>query len=380
MEAFTAKRIKVGENKPVALSERIRAIFTVGFVLKCYFYTFIISTFIAVFLTLIRPHVLASTRPEISFPVYFCVSISHGFIYSSIIMFLIWLVKPDKIINLILLYLIGICLGIIIGYQAKILILQYVFSYTATKTLSYFLVDIANGFVFGGGVSYFFYAQIRLKISKAIIEEERIKVLSSEKEILTANLKMLQAQIEPHFLFNTLSNILSLIDTEPAKSKTMLLDLTKYLRTSLSRTLPKNTTLDQELEIISAYLNIQKIRMGDRLSFRLEIDDALRQYSFPPMLLQPLVENAIKHGLEPKIEGGAILIRATGADNLLRIEISDTGVGFSRGNDAGVGIRNVQERIKLIYGDSGRLIMEENKPAGLKAIIEVPREMSEHAI
>lgn len=375
-----ADRIKAGEIKPIALSERIRALFTISFVLKSYFYTIIISTFIAAFLTIIKPHILALTRPEISFPVYFCISISYGFIYSSIIMLLIWLIKPDKIINLVLLYLVGICLGTLIGYQAKMLILHHVFSFTATKTVQYFLVDVANGFVFSGGVSYFFYAQIRLRISSDVIEEERIKRLAGEKEILTANLKMLQAQIEPHFLFNTLSNILSLIDTEPAKSKTMLIDLTKYLRTSLSRTLPKNTTLDQELEVITAYLNIQKIRMGNRLSFRLEVENAVRQCSFPPMLLQPLVENAVKHGLEPKIEGGELTVRATEKDNLPRIEIIDTGVGFSQGNNTGVGIRNVQERIKLLYGESGRLIIEENKSAGLRAIIEIPKVAVAHEI
>jgi sensor histidine kinase YesM len=365
MEQFTPDKINLSEIKAGTMSERMRELFTPGFVLKSYLYTVIICTFIAAFLTL--------TNPQTQFPVYFCISLSYGFVLSSIIMFLIWLIKPDKLINFILLYIVGICLGVLIGYQVKNLILIHIFNISTSSAMQYLLVDITYGLVFGSAASYFFYSKTRLKISAKVIEEERIKRIAVEKEILAANLKLLQAQIEPHFLFNTLSNILSLIDTEPAKSKTMLLDLTKYLRTSLSRTLPKNTTLDQELEIITAYLNIQKIRMDERLSFRLEIDDTLRQCSFPPMLLQPLVENAVKHGLEPKIGGGEITVTATEKNNLLRIEIADTGAGFSACNDIGIGIKNVRERLKLLYGDSGRLIIEENDPAGLKAIIEIPK-------
>jgi sensor histidine kinase YesM len=206
-----------------------------------------------------------------------------------------------------------------------------------------------------------------------VIQQERIKRLSSEKEALEANLRLLQAQIEPHFLFNTLSNVLSLIDTDPTDGKSMLLDLIHYLRTSLSRTFPDTITLDQEMDMIKAYLNIQKIRMGERLQFTIELSEAARQHPFPPMLLQPLVENAVKHGLEPKMEGGEIMIKAAEENDLIRIEVTDTGNGFSSFHNTGVGIGNVRERIKLLYGEKGRFIIEENKPNGVRAIIEVPK-------
>jgi LytS/YehU family sensor histidine kinase len=222
-------------------------------------------------------------------------------------------------------------------------------------------------------IGYFFYSKKHLKISKEIIQQERINRLSIEKEALEANLKLLQAQIEPHFLFNTLSNVLSLIDTDPARGKSMLDDLIQYLRTSLSRTLPVATTLDQEMNIIKTYLNIQKARMGERLRFTIELPDALRQHPFPPMLLQPLVENAVKHGLEPSIEGGEITIKVVEENSLIRIEIQDTGNGFSSYDTAGVGITNVRERIRLLYGDKGCLILEANEPHGVKAIIKVPK-------
>ena len=124
--------------------------------------------------------------------------------------------------------------------------------------------------------------------------------------------------------------------------------------------------------MIESYLNIQKIRMDERLSYKIYVPDKIREYSFTPMLLQPLVENAIKYGLEPKEEGGEIIIRATEDNDILKIEVADTGLGFSGLDKAGVGISNVQKRLGLLFGEKGRLTMEENNPHGVRAIIEVP--------
>jgi LytS/YehU family sensor histidine kinase len=153
----------------------------------------------------------------------------------------------------------------------------------------------------------------------------------------------------------------------------MLMDLIHYLRTSLSRTLPDTTTLGQEIDTVNAYLRIQKIRLGNRLNFTIDVPETLRLCPSPPMLLQPLVENAIKHGLEPKVDGGNITITADEQDGLLRITVADTGLGFSSFNTPGVGIANVRERIRLLYGEKGHVLLEENKPAGVRAVIEVPR-------
>ena len=153
----------------------------------------------------------------------------------------------------------------------------------------------------------------------------------------------------------------------------MLMDLIHYLRTSLSRTRHDLITLNQEIEIIQAYLNIIKIRMGERLRFRIELPDNLKEQPFPPMLLQPLVENAVKHGLEPQIQGGEILIRIEEKDGRIRSEIIDSGVGLTSYSVAGVGMINVRERLRLLYGEKGRLIIEENRPRGVKAVIEVPK-------
>jgi sensor histidine kinase YesM len=125
--------------------------------------------------------------------------------------------------------------------------------------------------------------------------------------------------------------------------------------------------------MVKAYLNIQKIRMGERLHFKIELPDGVRKHPFPPMLLQPLVENALKHGLEPKMEGGEITVKALEKDDLITVEVADTGLGFASFEKTGVGIGNVRERIKLLFGEKGRLILEENEPNGVRAIIEVPK-------
>jgi len=335
-------------------------------VLKDLVYTIIISTLIAAFLTFTG----ITTK---SFVINLIVSQSFGLSIYSMIHFLLWIFKPEKMASVAFIVMIGIASGTLIGLQIGSFVLQQIFSIVLKQPEKSFLQTIILAITFGSVASYFFYAKSRLRISKGEIQQERIKRLSSEKEALEANLRLLQAQIEPHFLFNTLSNVLSLIDTNPASGKSMLVDLIHYLRTSLSRTFPDPITLDQEMDMIKAYLNIQKIRMGERLHFEIELPDAVRQHSFPPMLLQPLVENAVRHGLEPKMEGGEIMIKALDEADLIRIEVVDTGLGFSSFQKPGVGIGNVRERIKLLYGEKGRLIIQENEPNGVRAIIEVPK-------
>jgi sensor histidine kinase YesM len=126
------------------------------------------------------------------------------------------------------------------------------------------------------------------------------------------------------------------------------------------------------MEMIQAYLSIFKVRMGDRLTYKIDLPKHLEAISFPPMLIQPLVENAIKHGLEPRVDGGEIRINGMEKDGVLRLEVADTGNGFLQERYAGTGLSSIRERLQSMYGDSGRLILEENQPHGLKAIIEVP--------
>ncbi|RUA03648.1 MAG: hypothetical protein DSY89_00265 [Deltaproteobacteria bacterium] len=228
------------------------------------------------------------------------------------------------------------------------------------------------GLVFGSIIAYFFTTRERLTEVNAQLQEERIKRIIGEKAAIEADLKRLQAQVEPHFLFNTLSNILSLIDTDPAAGKTMLENLTGYLRISLDRTRRKAGTIGQEIAMIRNYMDIYKTRMGNRFRYRIDVAGEISDLPFPPMLIQPLVENAIRHGLEPKIKGGEIRIAVAASEKSIRFNVSDTGTGMPASTGSGVGLANIKNRLVALYGDRGKLTLQENHPTGFTAIIEVP--------
>ncbi len=306
------------------------------------------------------------------FLVTLLISQSFGVAICTTILAMLWIFNPRNWVSLLCVSVAAVFTGAVSGLYLGFMILKNFFHVILNWPTDVILRTVAFALITSIGVLYFFITRSILKHDKEQIEQERIKTVALQKEALEINLRMLQAQIEPHFLFNTLSNVVSLIDTDPARGKAMLLDLTRYLRTSLSRTLPEKTTLAQEAEMIGAYLNIQKIRMGERLNFTMDVPDDLRGKPFPPMLLQPLVENAVKHGLEPKIEGGGISIRATCDAHRLKVEVADTGLGISSLNANGIGMANVRDRLRLLFGDQGKFIVEENSPSGVRAVIEVP--------
>ncbi|MCU0949846.1 MAG: histidine kinase [Burkholderiaceae bacterium] len=212
-------------------------------------------------------------------------------------------------------------------------------------------------------------AEVRAQAATATAAEEGLK-----RQLVEAQLKMMQAQVEPHFLFNTLASVDYLIETDPARASTMQKNLIQYLRAALPQMREGSTTLGKELSLCRAYLEILKVRMEDRLQFAITVPQGLSSARFPPMMLQSLVENAIKHGLEPKPEGGALTLTANVSHGMLRVTVADTGLGFGAGGTAGtgVGLANVRERLAALYGGQARLNVEANTPAGTIATIEVP--------
>jgi sensor histidine kinase YesM len=231
---------------------------------------------------------------------------------------------------------------------------------------------IAVCVILGGIITNFFISKRKVVETRLQMQEETIKRLTGEKKLVESELKRLQAQIEPHFLFNTLSNIISFLDTDTPKAKTMLSDLNQYLRSTLSMSRQETITLGQEAETLTAYLNLFQIRMGDRLTFDIQIPEAYREHPVAPMLLQPLVENSIRHGLEPKVDGGHISIEVQQMNDKFRLMVRDTGRGLDDTGRQGVGLSNITERLKSLYGEQGRLLLEENRPSGLTVIIEIP--------
>lgn len=213
----------------------------------------------------------------------------------------------------------------------------------------------------------------RKRAENSRLEEQQVRRMAAERQVVETQLRMLQAQIEPHFLFNTLAHVISLVDKQPQAAKAMLQHFTGYLRQSLRRSREDGSTLAQEVEMLRDYLSIFKMRLGARLDFTIDIPKELLSLPFPSMLLQPLVENAIKHGIEPKEEGGRIDIKATKTDSLLTLTVSDTGLGFSSSmNTPGFGLENVRDRLQALYHVNADLVLEENIPCGMNATIEVP--------
>jgi hypothetical protein len=204
-------------------------------------------------------------------------------------------------------------------------------------------------------------------------EEASAQQSATEKELTVAKLSLLHAQVEPHFLYNTLASAQVLTRSDPSKADLMLGNLITYLRRSLPRTEEAPATLGEELERARAYLEILRIRMGDRLALQIQVPDALKSVPLPTMMLQTLVENAIKHGLEPLPGGGTVWILARAVGDKVAITVADDGRGFSEeGGGTGIGLRNVRERLRLGYGDAASFSIVTNFPRGVAATITIP--------
>jgi signal transduction histidine kinase len=204
-------------------------------------------------------------------------------------------------------------------------------------------------------------------------ENKAARQSATEKELTVAKLSLLHAQVEPHFLYNTLASAQLLTRSDPPRADEMLGNLITYLRHSLPRTGDAASTLGAELERARAYLDILKIRMGARLQLQIDVPESLRSVLFPAMMLQTLVENAIKHGLEPQPGGGTVWILARSLDAAVAVTVADDGRGFSEeGGGTGIGLRNVRERLRLAYGAAAGFTIVANFPAGVAATITVP--------
>ncbi|OYT93978.1 MAG: hypothetical protein CFE43_01170 [Burkholderiales bacterium PBB3] len=230
-------------------------------------------------------------------------------------------------------------------------------------------------------ISKYFLGRSRRAIAVAEEKTQQAEVSDMSRQITEARLQALQAQVEPHFLYNTLANVQALTEVDPPAANQMVGHLIQYLRASLPKMRENTSTVGQELELVRAYLNILQMRMGGRLEFSIAVPDDLLAKSFPPMMLPSLVENAIKHGLEPVREGGRIDVLVqrivTPQGDRITIEVKDTGKGLvadSTQPGGGVGLSNLRERLAAIYGHNARFTIESNTPRGVVATIDIPTE------
>ncbi|MEI7761651.1 MAG: histidine kinase [Comamonadaceae bacterium] len=224
-------------------------------------------------------------------------------------------------------------------------------------------------------ISYKGKVQAEAKAAQAteVAESESLK-----RQVVEARMAAMQAQVEPHFLFNTLASIEHLIETDPPRAGKMQRNLISLLRASMPTMREANAQgtrdLGRELAMIRPYLEILKVRMEDRLQTEVRVSDGLLSAEFPPMMLQSLVENAIKHGLEPKADGGLLTVSAEIVHGNLAVTVADTGLGFGKSATAGtgIGLSNIRERLALLYGNKASLVLTEPATGGTSVTITVP--------
>ncbi|HYM35585.1 MAG TPA: histidine kinase [Steroidobacteraceae bacterium] len=208
--------------------------------------------------------------------------------------------------------------------------------------------------------------------SQLELERERNARIEAQRLMTAARLQTLQAQIEPHFLFNTLANVSSLIEIEPKQARTMLDQFTLLLRASLDQTRKATTSLRSELQVVEAYLSVLKVRMGERLSFRIDAPGELMNLEVPAMLLQPIVENAVKHGIEPRVKGGTVRVDVSRENSQLIFAVADDGVGFVVNKKENVGLGAVRETLAVQFGDKASLEIERTPENWTRVVIRIP--------
>ena len=240
-----------------------------------------------------------------------------------------------------------------------------------------FLTDLAWLIIVASAILKITYKRTIQAEVKAAVATETADSEQLKRQVVEARMAAMQAQVEPHFLFNTLASIDHLIETDPPRASTMQKNLIALLRASMPsmrESNPAQHALGREMAVIRPYLEILKVRMEDRLQATINVPEGLLSAEFPPMMIQSLVENAIKHGLEPKAEGGTLTVSAEIVHGRLAVTVADTGLGFGRADTAGtgIGLANIRERLKLLYGDKASMVVADNLPSGTVVTITVP--------
>jgi len=298
-----------------------------------------------------------------------CIGLSIGvFIDLGRFLFLKdWLSQSRRLVGIVP---VGVVLGFFFGmYVGDLLLDGHAFNFWLTspqKAWGMLFVSLVAGTVLTNEF-----------VTREVLAAEREKAEAARRQASEAQLRLLETQLEPHMLFNTLANLRVLIAIDPGRAQTMLDHMIAYLRATLSasRTVPSRPhTLEDEFARLKDYLELMAIRMGPRLQYTLDLPAALRLHPVPPLLLQPLVENSIQHGLEPKVAGGSIRVSASEQGDLLQLEVADTGMGLTTSDTqpAGFGLQQVRERLSTTFGALGAIKLGASAEEGTRVIITFP--------
>lgn len=219
-----------------------------------------------------------------------------------------------------------------------------------------------------------FIPRERAARAEARVARDEARIHAAEREATLARMQLLEAQVEPHFLYNTLAHVMSLVDTEPSLAKRMLHRLIDLLRATAAAP-ESSTTVRSQIALLRTYLDLIALRMGPRLAWSIDVEPGLDDVTIPPMILQPVVENAIKHGLEPRIEGGQVDVRVRRQDHRIVLTVTDTGLGVPATRDpasTGIGLRNLRARLAAVYGPDATLTLADHRPQGTVVTLDLP--------
>jgi signal transduction histidine kinase len=292
-----------------------------------------------------------------------------------------------------------VVVAIVAGLAITVLALRWTGAYHRSLMLSYagrsmdaglfgramsrfFLLSIdASTFaliIAGGGLAAFHYLGERRRIAqyRARLQVERLR---AERDTANTRLAVLQAQVEPHFLFNTLASVRSLIATEPKRAAGTVDALSAYLRATLPRlrgARVEETSLGEQIALCTGYLDLIRVRMADRLEVRVEASETVRALPFPPLILLTLVENAVTHGIEPKVGPGTIAIIASVEQDMLTVSVEDDGGGLAPGVSSGLGLTNVRAQLLSLFGERAALEVVSRPEGGARASIRIPLPLS----
>ncbi len=280
----------------------------------------------------------------------------------------------------------GVCIGASVGIYLGDVVAQLAGMAVWSNYTGRVTGTIAFGLMIGTAITYFFLSREQLAKAREHLALASAQAEAAQRHATEAQLKLLETQLEPHMLFNTLSNLRILVGTDPPRAQQMLDHLVAYLRATLGASRASVHPLAAEFDRLNDYLALMAIRMGPRLAFAFDLPDALRAHPVPGLLLQAVVENSIKHGLEPKVEGGHIHISALAEGGQLVLRVQDSGVGLPPGfaldtpaaaappgpEHNGFGLAQVRERLQASYGERARLALLPAPGGGTQVTITLP--------
>jgi two-component system LytT family sensor kinase len=301
-----------------------------------------------------------------------CIGLSIHLVY-SIFQYFRYSLFSEGHKRKLLLHILLTLSGMFVGSELAIFIDNTFLGYMNISFWSFLHLKILGGnFLVAGifGIGGHSYVRVKKRLEQKIIENQKIKHLQTRSQLMA-----LQSKINPHFLFNTLNTMLNLVYKSPGKVETMILNLSDIYRQVLRLPNNEGITIKEEGNIIREYLEIEKIRMGSRLDFTIYLDPQAANVKIPALLIEPIVENAVIHGISPKPAGGKIDIKITKAENIIEVKVQDNGTGFENNEPAfGFGLQSIRERLQLVYKEKAKLKITAPKDGGACIILEFPND------